>query len=121
MPDYPEVAPAILTDIRLYATDVMASTDNGTKDLVVRTMFEPTNSTCAVSIHVGDVPGGGLGRLIAHRVIFTNAPTPAPAERNDPIYTPEDVNRMVACDEYPHTDLIECGKCGYVRPVGRES
>jgi hypothetical protein len=121
MPDYPEAAPAILTDIRLYSTDVQAFTEGGTKDLVVRTVFEPSTATCSVSVHVGDVPGGGMGRLVAHRVIFTGSPAPAPEMKPETALTPAQIDRMVACEEYPHADLIECGKCGYVRPIGRES
>lgn len=74
---YPEAAPAILTDIRLFSTDIQAFTENGTKDLIVRTVFEPATYTCTVSVYVGDQPGGAVGREIARRVIFTGTPVPA--------------------------------------------
>jgi hypothetical protein len=84
MPDYPEAAPAIQTDIRLYSTDVQAFTENGQKDLVVRTTFEPATSTCTVAVFVGDQPGGAMGREVARRIIFTGThpgkPTLTPEE-----------------------------------------
>jgi hypothetical protein len=84
MPSYPDAAPAIQTDIRLYSTDVQAFTENGQKDLVVRTTFEPGSSTCTVAVFVGDQPGGGMGREVARRIIFTGTPAPSP------VMTPEE-------------------------------
>lgn len=83
MPDYPDASTAVQTDIRLFSTDIQAFTDGGTKDLVVRTVLEPATMTCVVSVHVGDVPGGGMGRLIAQRVIFTGTIA-------NPVMTPEE-------------------------------
>lgn len=81
MPDYPDAAPAVLTDIRLTGIDLAPYQG---KDIVVRTVFEPATSTCAVSVHVGDVPGGGLGRMLAYRVMFTGYVEPAQVEDEIP-------------------------------------
>lgn len=84
---YPEAAPAILTDIRLFSTDLQAFTEGGTKDLIIRTVFEPTSYTCTVSVYVGDQPGGGVGRLVAQRVIFTGSPVPTDGGTTTPVPT----------------------------------
>jgi hypothetical protein len=64
MPDYPDAAPAIQTDIILYSTDLAAHVETG---LVVRSIFEPVTQTMTVQVLAGT-------RVIAERVIFTTTP-----------------------------------------------
>jgi hypothetical protein len=113
MPDYPEPAAAIQTDIRLFSTDIMAFSEGGTKDLVVRTTLEPQTSTCTVAVYVGDQPGGGVGRLVAQRTIFTrNNVTPGPVQKAT--LSPELIDRVISCEGYA-THGETCEKCGFNR------
>jgi hypothetical protein len=77
MPDYPDAAPAIQTDIILYSSDLAAYLETG---LVVRSIFEPATQTMKVQVLAQTVP---TPRVIAERIIFTAAP-------ETPVMSPEE-------------------------------
>lgn len=104
MPDYPAAAPAILTDIILYSTDVAAHVSTG---LVVRAIFEPATQTMTVQVLSEIVPEP---RVIAQRTIFTGAVSP-----KKETVSPDDVEKAVLCEAYPHEGMMTCEKCGFNR------
>lgn len=99
MPSYPDVYPAIVSDVVFTPPELAQAVESG---LIVRAIFEPERKTLTVQVLVTTVPNP---HTIAERVILTAGPQNPPDPGKD----------CERCGSFIAPAETACGNCGAVK------